>query len=228
VERRFHAESLGSFRTGLFELQDEASQVAGFLASPAPGSRVLDFCAGGGGKTLHLAALMENRGELFARDVSEKRLGDIRQRIQRSGAGIVRVLPAAGAHELPAASMDLVLVDAPCSGAGTFRRNPAAKLFLTREACARHEAAQRTILAQAARFVRSGGRLVYCTCTLRRAENEEVIAGFLAAHAEWSTLSAAGELSRAGIRPDTAEPFLSLLPHRHGTDGFFGAVLRRA
>jgi 16S rRNA (cytosine967-C5)-methyltransferase len=141
------------------------------------------------------------------------------------------VVSTDGRAEEPAgdvAAMDLVLVDAPCSGTGTFRRNPAEKLHLTRERCLGYEKTQRSILREASQYVRPGGRLLYCTCTLRRDENESVVEGFLAGNPDYRIESAQETLLRCGIAIPQDGPFLYLLPHRDGTDGFFGALLRRA
>jgi 16S rRNA (cytosine967-C5)-methyltransferase len=231
LDRRFHAPSLATFRSGMFEVQDEASQIAGYVAAPAPGEKVLDYCAGGGGKTLHAAALMQNRGMVAAWDLSRARLGDIRQRLERAGVTIADVRTAAPELQEPkedSGTMDLVLVDAPCSGTGTFRRNPAEKLHLTPERCRGYEDAQRSILRAAARHVRPGGRLLYCTCTLRRAENEAVVEEFLAGNAAYHLQSAGESLRRSGITLPEDGPYLRLLPHRDRTDGFFAALLRHA
>jgi 16S rRNA (cytosine967-C5)-methyltransferase len=230
LDRRFHAPSLAAFRSGMFEVQDEASQIAGYVAAPAPGENVLDYCAGGGGKTLHAAALMQNRGMVAARDISAARLGDIRQRLERAGVTIADVLTAGTEGQEPPegpADMDLVLVDAPCSGAGTFRRNPAGKIHLTPERCRGYEEAQRSILRSAARHVRPGGRLLYSTCTLRRAENEAVVEEFLERNSGFALEPAREALGRSGITLPLDGPYLRLFPHRNGTDGFFAALLLR-
>jgi 16S rRNA (cytosine967-C5)-methyltransferase len=222
-----------AFRGGLFELQDEGSQLIAALVVPAAGERVVDYCAGSGGKTLHLGALMGGKGTLLACDVSSRRLDRLSPRLRRSGLGNVQtvVLDPAGRARLKhlGGRADAVLVDAPCSGSGTLRRSPDIKwrnLDLTRLV-----REQSWILAGAARLVRPGGRLVYATCSLLAAENQEVVAAFLATHPDFRRSPSAEALSAWGIAWEglvDREGDLRLLPHRHGTDGFYGAVLVRA
>jgi len=218
-----------AFRDGHFEVQDEGSQLLSYLVSPRAGERVVDFCAGAGGKTLHLGALMENQGTLYAFDISPKRLENIKQRLRRAGLHNVRVQHIS--HENDAAvkrlrgGIDRVLVDAPCSGTGTLRRNPDIKWRpIDLDTITRTQAA---ILDAAARLVKPGGRLVYATCSILREENEAIVEAFLAAHPEFHALPAADVLNNAGIDVPGVEHYLRLYPHRHGTDGFFGAVLER-
>jgi 16S rRNA (cytosine967-C5)-methyltransferase len=230
-ERRplFHC---APFRDGWFELQDEGSQLVTFLLDPRPGERVVDFCAGSGGKTLHASALMDNRGSLYACDVSRRRLERMRVRLRRAGAANVRTLELAGERDAKLrrqrARMDAVLVDAPCSGSGTLRRNPDMKWRRWDFAALR--AQQADILGAAAALVRPGGRLVYATCSLLAAENEEIVAQLLAAQDAFEILPAGAALAARGIdipRATSPEGYLHLLPHRHGTDGFFAALLRK-
>ncbi|MDR0701592.1 MAG: RsmB/NOP family class I SAM-dependent RNA methyltransferase [Azoarcus sp.] len=219
------------FLDGSFEVQDEGSQILGFLVQPGRGELVVDFCAGAGGKTLQLGALMRSSGRLYALDVAEKRLARLRGRMAR--AGLSNVHPMLIAHERDARLKRLagkagrVLVDAPCSGLGTLRRNPDLKWRQTPTAIAEMVARQQAILAAAARLVRPGGRLVYATCSLLGEENDDVVDAFLAAHPEFTHLSAEDILSRQGIAPGTGER-LRLSPSAHGTDGFFAAVLEHA
>jgi 16S rRNA (cytosine967-C5)-methyltransferase len=219
-----------AFRGGLFELQDEGSQLIAALVVPAAGERVVDYCAGSGGKTLHLGALMGGKGTLLACDISPRRLERLGPRLRRSGLGNVQtvVLDSAGRTRMKRlrGMADAVLVDAPCSGSGTLRRNPDIKwrnLDL-----ARLQREQSGILAGAARLVRPGGRLIYATCSLLVAENQEVVAGFLADQTGFRRFPAADALSACGVGWEglvDREGDLQLLPHRHGTDGFYGAVL---
>ena len=219
------------FRDGWFEVQDEGSQLVTLLLQPRPGERVVDFCAGGGGKTLHASALMGNGGSLYACDVSAHRLERMRERAARAGLSNVRTLTLASENDARLqrhrGSMDAVLVDAPCTGSGTLRRNPDMKWrSWDLAALARQQA---SILAAAARLVRPGGRLVYATCSLLAAENEDIVGGFLAEHADFSMQPAAAALAAQNIvvpRAETAAGCLQLLPHRHGTDGFFAALFR--
>jgi 16S rRNA (cytosine967-C5)-methyltransferase len=215
---------------GWFEMQDEGSQILSYLAGGAEGMTVLDACAGGGGKSLHMAALMKNRGRVIAADVDRKKLANFLERASRAGVSIAEtvVVPEEG-EVLPAGlEADLVLVDAPCSGVGTFRRSPWLKRNLTEEASARYAAGQLRLLGFYARYVRPGGRLVYSTCTLLRRENRDLAEAFVAADPRFEELPVRDILAEAGVRVDGGEgPSLELLPDRTGTDGFFGAVFRR-
>jgi len=234
LETRQNAFALPSFRDGLFELQDEGSQLLGLLVD-APPTRVVDACAGAGGKTLQLAAQMRNRGELFALDVDARRLEELKRRARRAGVHNVRIrpIPASGPEIAPSLAdlvdrADRVLVDAPCSGTGTFRRKPDARYRLTEAMLAQHVDRQRLLLDQFARLVRPGGRLVYGTCSVLEEENEAVVAWFLDRHPEFRILPPADRLGpELGAKVSTGE-FLRLSPARHGTDGFFGAILLRS
>jgi 16S rRNA (cytosine967-C5)-methyltransferase len=221
-----------AFRAGAIEIQDEGSQLVTLLLGPRAGERVVDFCAGGGGKTLHASALMENQGRLYACDVSARRLAQMSKRLARAGVDNVSVLTLTDEHDERLVrhreSMDAVLVDAPCTGSGTLRRNPDMK-WRSWDLSAL-AAQQASILSAAAALVRPGGRLVYATCSLLTAENEEIVEQLLAAHAEFDTVPAAAALASRGIVVPLAETpggYLRLLPHRHGTDGFFAALLKR-
>lgn len=218
------------FEEGLIEVQDEGSQLLGLLASPRRGQMVADFCAGAGGKTLLLGAMMQSSGRLYAFDVSEKRLANLKPRLSRSGLSNVQPQLIASESDQKikrlAGKMDVVLVDAPCSGLGTLRRNPDLKYRQSADSVAELNAKQTSILASASRLVKSGGRLVYATCSLLRDENEAIVEQFLAAHPEFSLCDARESL------PDNLAamldgPFLKLLPHKHGTDGFFAAAMIR-
>ncbi|PKO34634.1 MAG: SAM-dependent methyltransferase [Betaproteobacteria bacterium HGW-Betaproteobacteria-7] len=217
------------FLEGAFEVQDEGSQLLGFLLEPKRGEMVVDFCAGAGGKTLLLGALMRNTGRLYAFDVSDKRLVKLKPRLARSG--LSNVHPARIEHERDtkikrlAGKADRVLVDAPCSGLGTLRRNPDLKWRQSAESVAELTLKQAAILAAAAKLVRPGGRIVYATCSLLNEENDAIVAAFLAAHPDFVLTPASGVLARAGI--ELPGDTLRLLPHRHHTDGFFAAVLDR-
>jgi len=217
------------FLAGAFEVQDEGSQLLGYLLEPKRGEMVVDFCAGAGGKTLLLGALMKNAGRLYAYDVSDKRLARLKPRLARSG--LSNVHPARIEHERDtkikrlAGKVDRVLVDAPCSGLGTLRRNPDLKWRQDEASVAELALKQAAILEAAARLVRPGGRVVYATCSLLAAENEAIVEAFLAAHPEFSLTPASGVLARHGVVLEG--DFLRLLPHRHHTDGFFAAVLEK-
>ncbi len=223
------------FLDGSIEVQDEGSQLLGFLLQPKRGEMVADFCAGAGGKTLLLGAMMRSQGRLYAFDVAEKRLAKLKPRLARSGLSNVHPVRIETENDIKikrlAGKLDRVLVDAPCSGLGTLRRNPDLKWRQTPESVAELNAKQASILNAAAGLVKKGGRLVYATCSLLEAENEAIVSAFLATHPDFVSLSAIEVLHKQGIEidaTDSADDRLRLLPHRHGTDGFFAAVLERA
>ena len=215
---------------GRLEVQDEGSQLVGHLIAPRRNEMVVDFCAGAGGKTLMLGALMRSQGRVYALDVSAKRLAQLAPRLARSG--LSNVHPQAIAHERDAkvkrlaGKIDRVLVDAPCSGFGTLRRNPDLKWRQTPSDIDELTAKQARIVAAAATLAKPGGRLVYATCSVLPEENDAVVDAFLAAHPHFEQRNAAAELARSGIALDTG-PALRLFPHRHGCDGFFAAILER-
>jgi 16S rRNA (cytosine967-C5)-methyltransferase len=224
------------FTSGAVEVQDEGSQLLALVTDPKRGEMVVDFCAGAGGKTLALGAAMRNTGRLYAFDVSGHRLDALKPRLARSG--LSNVYPAQIAHERDerikrlAGKIDRVLVDAPCSGLGTLRRNPDLKWRQSPKAVEELQAKQKAILDSAARLLKPGGRLVYATCSLLEAENEAVVAAFDEARgADFAPLPMSELL--AGLKLDgaadiTQGAFLRLWPHRHQTDGFFAATwLRR-
>ena len=220
------------FLDGSLEVQDEGSQLLGHLLAPKRGEMVVDFCAGAGGKTLLLGALMRSTGRLYAFDVSDKRLAKLKPRLARSG--LSNVHPAVIAHENDthvkrlAGKCDRVLVDAPCSGLGTLRRNPDLKWRQTPASVAELTAKQAGILAATAKLLKPGGRLVYATCSLLPEENERIVDAFLAAHPQFARRPAAEILAAQGIRIEMPGEDLHLLPHLHGTDGFYAAVLERS
>ena len=219
------------FTSGRIEVQDEGSQLLCYLLAPKRREMVVDFCAGAGGKTLALGALMQSQGRLYAFDVSESRLNKLKPRLKRSGLSNVHPQLLASENDIRvkrlAGKIDRVLVDAPCSGFGTLRRNPDLKWRQSENGIAELAAKQIAILAAAAGLVKPGGRLVYATCSFLRAENQDVISGFLAAHPQFRLLPANNLLKQQHIALDTGE-FLQLSPHRHGCDGFFAAALERS
>ncbi len=228
-------QQLALFKDGAVEVQDEGSQLLALLTDAHRGEMVADFCAGAGGKTLALGAAMRNTGRLYAFDVSGHRLAALKPRLARSG--LSNVYPVQIAHERDervkrlTGKIQRVLVDAPCSGLGTLRRNPDLKWRQTPQDVAELQQRQQAILASAARLVAPGGRLVYATCSLLRAENEAVAEAFEAAHGrDFERLEAAELLAQAHVsQPETLVdgPALRLWPHRHGTDGFYAAAWRR-
>ncbi|MCX6137408.1 MAG: class I SAM-dependent methyltransferase [Ignavibacteriales bacterium] len=229
LAKRTNVFSLEAFRNGFFEMQDEGSQLLGLLVDPKPTSKVVDACAGGGGKTLALAALMKNRGSIYALDINNYRLEGLRKRIKRSGVDTVRLraVPGDQAPEDLIGSADNVLVDAPCTGIGTIRRNPGMKWSVTPQMIAELSAKQSAILARYAQCVKVNGRLVYATCTMFEEENEQVVEGFLKNHPEFQLMKPSEILIRYGLDSLGNDSYFQLLPHVHGTDGFFAAVMKR-
>ena len=229
VAHRRAVTSGAAFQSGAIEIQDEGSQLVALLVGATPGMRVADWCAGAGGKTLAIAMTMENRGHIVACDVSESRLEGAVKRLRRAGVhNVERHLTTEGDKwaKRRASTFDRVLVDAPCTGTGTWRRNPDGRLRLTQTDLAELEPKQARILDAAERLVRPGGRLIYATCSLLREENEAQIEAFHTRHPGWRTVN----LSEAWTLPAPVpcdDPYLVLTPLRHGTDGFFAAVLER-
>ncbi len=234
IESKPALTKLDAFVRGAIEVQDEGSQLLALLLDAHRGEMVVDFCAGAGGKTLAIGASMRNTGRLYAFDVSGHRLDALKPRLARSK--LSNVHPAAIAHERDdrikrlAGKIDRVLVDAPCSGLGTLRRNPDLKWRQTPKALEELALKQLAILQSAARLLKPGGRLVYATCSLLMQENEAIAQAFTQANPEFEVLSASAELERLKVPQaatlcsgDQAE-FLRLWPHRHGTDGFFAAL----
>ena len=218
------------YLTGKVEVQDEGSQLLGYMVAPKRRDMVVDFCAGAGGKTLLLGALMQSQGRIYAFDVSEKRLSQLKPRFKRSGLSNLHAQVIATENDLKvkrlAGKIDRVLVDAPCSGLGTLRRNPDMKWRQTPDSINELMRKQRAILAAASRLPKTGGRLVYATCSILPEENEAVIEEFLAAHPDFRLVEASGILAEQGIALDTGK-YLRLYPHVHGTDGFFAAAMER-
>jgi 16S rRNA (cytosine967-C5)-methyltransferase len=227
---------LDVFTRGEVEVQDEGSQLLALLLDAKRGEMVVDFCAGAGGKTLALGAAMRNTGRLYAFDTSGHRLASLKPRLARSG--LSNVYPAQIAHERDerikrlAGKIDRVLVDAPCSGLGTLRRNPDLKWRQTPQAIEELRVKQAAILASAARLLKPGGRLVYATCSLLREENEAIAQAFAdASKSSFTPLPADEVLAAAHVQRSAElvrEGFLRLWPQRHATDGFFAAVWQKA
>lgn len=230
VHKKPSLQNLPLFKSGAIEVQDEGSQVLSQIVGAKRGEMVVDFCAGAGGKTLALGALMRNTGRLYAFDVSEKRLAKLKPRLARSG--LSNVHPVQIAHERDvkikrlAGKVDRVLVDAPCSGLGTLRRNPDVKWRQKPEAVTEMHDKQIAILDGAARLLKGGGRLVYATCSLLDEENDRVVEQFLAAHDDFELVPMSKVLAEQKIALEMGD-YLKLLPHKHQTDGFFAAVLER-
>ncbi len=216
------------FVAGALEVQDEGSQLLGYLVAPRRHDMVADFCAGAGGKSLMLGAMMRSHGRIYAFDVSSARLARLKPRLKRSGLSNLHPATIKNENDLRvkrlAGKMDRVLVDAPCSGLGTLRRNPDLKWRQSPRSVEELKLKQAAILRAAAGLVKPGGRLVYATCSLLAEENEDIVAAFLAERPEFQQLDCAQLLRESRIALDTG-PFLKLYPHLHGTDGFFAAAL---
>jgi 16S rRNA (cytosine967-C5)-methyltransferase len=227
------AEGLGAlqhtqfFETGAFEFQDEGSQIASLLCAAKPGDSVLDLCAGGGGKSLALAAAMQNKGEILAFDTDPARLKEVRPRARRAGASIVSVAENRGGPKWGNGKFDIVLVDAPCSGSGTWRRSPDLKWRLTPEQLKERIALQSWLIEDGARHTRPGGRLAYVTCSRLPCENEDVIAAFLTRNSAFRIVPAAAvwrSVTRSEPPPGMGENFRAS-PLKCATDGFFVCIM---
>ena len=240
AERAAPVESEPEFAKGWFEVQDLGSQIAAAAAGQVKNCQALDLCAGGGGKTLALAAAMGSSGQIYAYDSDSRRLSEVVTRAQRAGVRNLqtRSPKKPGALDDLAGRMDLVFVDAPCTGSGVWRRHPDAKWRLTQDQLERRVADQKQVLAEARRMSRRGGRIVYVTCSLLAEENEDQVAAFLAEAPEFQAVSALDAVEASGLAtPEglqmlrgrlTAGGFLRLSPRSGGADGFFVAVLQRA
>ena len=232
--RHPNIQSEAIYQTGGVEIQDEGSQVISLLINAKPGERVLDYCAGGGGKSLALAADMKNEGEIFAFDIDKRRLAPLYQRAQRAGASIISVTePPAGNLDRLAEQMDKVVIDAPCTGVGTWRRKPDAKWRLNEAALERRINEQKTVLDQASAYVRPKGLMFYMTCSMLAEENEAAVYRFLEDHEGFEMLSA-GEVWEERFGETAPKPWssdgcsLTLTPASTNTDGFFFAVLEKS
>ena len=231
-----HVEAEPGHGKGWYEVQDEGSQLVTLLSGAKPRQQVIDLCAGAGGKTLGLAALMENTGQLYAYDADRMRLRPIFERLKRAGVRNVQVLPAGDREALAKLDgrMDLVLIDAPCTGSGVWRRRPDAKWRLSPQMLEARLQEQRTVLDDGAALVKPGGRLAYITCSVLPPENRDQVDAFLARQPEFRLIPWPELWQQAlpGVTPvpsaDGSDETLLMTPHRHGTDGFFVAVLQRS
>lgn len=216
------------FKSGAFEMQDEGSQLIAALCRVKAGLKVTDFCAGAGGKTLALSADMGNKGTLCALDINERRLSEMPKRLKRAGVNNVQTHLLSSENDKwvkrHKETQDVVLVDAPCSGSGTWRRSPDSRWKMTQESLAELNDIQSSVLMSAARLVKKGGRLVYATCSVLKSENEEQVAKFLEANPSFK-LQPIESVDASIHMPEGQKDFLQLNPHDHGTDGFFVACL---
>ncbi len=219
-------DELDSFREGLYQIQGEASALAGLLLAPEPGERVLDACAAPGGKSTHLAILMENQGSVVARDVAEHKLQLIREAAERLGLTRIKVEHRDATKHVAEddASFDRILVDAPCSGLGIIGKKPEIRYERSLEEIASLESLQKQILATTAAYLKPGGVMVYSTCTIEPGENRAIIDDFLAHHAQFERMDVSVELP---VPVPDAGPDLQLYPNTHRTDGFYIAKLRK-
>jgi 16S rRNA (cytosine967-C5)-methyltransferase len=231
LETRVNAFGLTAFRDGLFEVMDEGSQLVAELVAPPPGGRVADVCAGAGGKTLAIAASMDGKGRLLALDTDGRKLEELRRRARRAGLSNVTAREVDDDTRLPdearIGGWDRVLVDAPCSGVGTLRRNPEARWRLTPQTVATFPPRQLALMVTYAPLVAVGGRLIYATCTILGEENDRVVEGFLAERRDFVRVPVKEIWGRARAEQVGDGLSLQLLPHKHDTDGFYAAVLRR-
>jgi len=231
VERlRGRVDQLQAFREGLFQVQDEAAQVASFLLAPPAGSRVLDVCAGYGGKTSHLADLMDNRGKVVALDTNRARLISLAENAKRLGIGIMHPVVADAARQVSAlfrSPFDRVMVDAPCSGLGVLSRHPDGKWNRKEEDIERLAGLQSAILSRAAGALERGGRMLYVTCTVSMLENEGVVEEFLKKNRDFNLADLRVEAPPWAMDLIDERGFLRAMPHSHGTDGFFAALFAR-
>ena len=231
--RQIAATSEVSFARGWFEIQDEGSQLAAGLAGATAGEKVLDYCAGGGGKSLAFAAMMNNEGSINAYDADRRRLAPMVERIRRAGAEIIYIKERAAHLAGIEGRMDRVLIDAPCTGTGTWRRRPDAKWRISEKNIADRTADQDKVLDDACAYVRPGGELAYVTCSLLPEENTDRVKAFLQRHPEFETISLKQRWSSAVADPEAPVPYadqnlgLLLSPRRTATDGFYFAGFRR-
>ena len=215
-----------SFANGLFEVQDEGSQLAAMLTGAKPGELVIDACAGNGGKSLFLSGLMKNKGTVIASDLSSAKLLNLRRRAGKAGAFNIKTVSRDELNEYYGKA-DCVLIDAPCSGMGVFRRNPDSKWHLTKDDIKQLAAKQKEIISEYSRLVKPGGLLVYVTCTISIEENEEIVYGFLKENDDFQKVPAVSINADIFGKFLCEDGFFKSMPHIHNTDGFFGAVVEK-
>ena len=230
LSKRLNVFNMPSFKEGYFEMQDEGSQIIGWMLDPKPNIKVFDACAGAGGKSLLLSMIMQNRGEIVASDIHSERLARLKMRARKAGAGNIRILEHDALQpyeDTIHGKYDLALVDAPCSGLGTIRRNPGMKWTVTTKSTKELSIKQSTILRHCAQLVRPGGLLVYITCTFVAEENEKVATDFLEKTNQFESITPDVHLKKKELTGMSDGRFLRLNPWEHGTDLFFGALFRR-
>ena len=228
-KKRINVRGLHAFRRGLFETQDEGSQLIALIANPGQNGRVIDLCAGAGGKTLALAAMMQNTGTILATDVSGRRLKRMIPRLRRASIQNVSIhFPDQPIPKQWKRNADVVLVDAPCSGSGTLRRSPEKRNTMSSDDVERLTEIQSEILDNATKWTRKGGHIVYATCSLFSAENEDIIQAFLQRHDNYRQIPLSEHIDPERARSIGDGTVLRVTPHKHNTDAFFGAILQRS
>jgi 16S rRNA (cytosine967-C5)-methyltransferase len=231
--KRFNSEASQSYKDGWFEIQDEGSQLISLLIEPKPGNFVVDACAGAGGKSIHLAELMNNEGEVVSLDIDRRRLNNLLKRAKRAQIKIIKAGFAEDfTKEYLTGKADIVLIDAPCSGSGTIRRNPGLKWSITPSLVKHYSELQNGIIESSALYLKTKGKLVYATCSLFTDENESVVNKFLDKNPGYSIISIKDGLTKYGIKEHsslyaTHKSHVTLLPHIHHTDGYFIAILKK-
>jgi 16S rRNA (cytosine967-C5)-methyltransferase len=229
LKKRIAAFNTQAFQDGWFEMQDEGSQIVAQLVEAQPGDKVIDFCAGAGGKTLAIAATMKNKGRILAWDTSETRLKQMPKRLARAGVSNVQIHTIKDENDQfikrHKASADWVIVDAPCSGSGTWRRNPDLKWRFTAADLEELKVLQHRILASASRLIKPGGKLVYVTCSVFQDENIRQLKQFLGEHGTFRVVPPGKMWNKLTTTLEDGLPVIQLTPHKDGTDGFFAAVL---
>ncbi|MCX7725898.1 MAG: methyltransferase domain-containing protein [Chitinispirillaceae bacterium] len=229
VPKRINVFSLNTFKDGWFEVQDEGSQLIPLLIDPKPNIKLLDLCAGGGGKTLEFAAIMKNKGEIFATDINTYKLMALRKRARRAGAHNIRIIEMKTISDLwekYKEFFDIVFIDAPCSGTGTIRRNPDIKWRVTEKTVEEVIEKQRNILTDSMPLVKKGGLLVYVTCSLLRKENENQVEKFLTLHPSFQLVDLQ-EKAKNILKLNCVNGYFKIMPSLQQTDGFFCAAMRK-
>ncbi|MDA0987101.1 MAG: methyltransferase domain-containing protein [Bacteroidetes bacterium] len=229
LEKRINVFQLKSFKKGYFEVQDEGSQIISLLANPKPGDKIIDVCSGAGGKSLAMAAQMNNRGEIFGFDIIEKKLDEFKKRIKRAGVDIIK-LNHLKENILPKKFnefADILLIDSPCSGIGTLRRNPGLKWSVTPKIIDEINVKQKLILQNYSTSVKVNGKLIYATCSILKKENEDIIQNFMRENKNFEIEDPKQSLKYYKLENLVTSEYLKLYPHIHNTDGFFAAVLKR-
>jgi 16S rRNA (cytosine967-C5)-methyltransferase len=236
IPKRMNFQEMDEFKRGCFEVQDEGSQIVTLLTDPKPGMIILDVCAGGGGKTIYISDLMKNSGKIFAFDIDKERIKNLTKRLKNKNYKNINIIKTKDELKYYISTFDVVLVDAPCTGSGTIRRNPDLKWRIKESDIAKYTKIQSEILNEYSKFVKVNGALVYITCSLFREENEEIIETFLADKPGFDYVNAFQLLKSYDVykEPDPRfndesgqGKYLRLLPNTHNTDGFFGCILRR-